>query len=356
MTSTDPNQSAHQAKLIKLIQRLLVIVICLILVVIVTITLIYNYPYGRHVQKDITSTKPDTSSTAEIASADYFNQAHFNIDLVSNPVEKSFILYGKQLITDTYQYIGPEVSDHAMRFSGNNLACGNCHLNGGTRPFSAPYVGVWGSYPNFRSRDNMLGTLEDRINGCMQRSMNGKSLPIDGKEMKAMLAYIKFVNKHVPIDEKIKGQGFAAMKVPNRAANPQRGSTVYTQYCSSCHGKDGQGQRKGKAGDGKGYLYPPLWGNDSFNDGAGMHRLLTAARFIKANMPFGTPVGKPILSDADAYDVAAYINSFPRPEKAHKEKDYPDLKLKPQDCPYPPYADTLSVERHRLGPYVFNNK
>ena len=97
-----------------------------------------------------------------------------------------------------------------------------------------------------------------------------------------------------------------------------------------------------------GYLFPPLWGADSFNNGAGMTRVLTAARFIKARMPLGAAD----LSDDQAYDVAAYMNSHARPQKSDLEKDFPDLTLKPVDSPYPPYADPFPQEQHRLGPFA----
>src|SRR5690606_33860815 len=98
--------------------------------------------------------------------------------------------------------------------------------------------------------------------------------------------------------------------------------------------------------DADGYLFPPLWGPESYNIGAGMARLLTAARFIKARMPLGAPE----LSDDEAYDVAAYMNAQSRPAMAELEQDYPDRTRKPVDSPYPPYADPFPVEQHRLGP------
>ena len=97
-----------------------------------------------------------------------------------------------------------------------------------------------------------------------------------------------------------------------------------------------------------GYVFPPLWGADSFNDGAGMHRVLTAARFIKAKMP----LGKPDLTDDDAFDVAAFINSKPRPHMANLDRDYPDRATKPIDGPYGPYADDFPIEQHRWGPFA----
>jgi len=100
----------------------------------------------------------------------------------------------------------------------------------------------------------------------------------------------------------------------------------------------------------RGYVFPPLWGDDSFNNGAGMARVLTAARFIKARMPFG----RPDLTDDEAFDVAAYINSKPRPQMSisQLEKDYPDRSTKPVDSPYGPYADPFPAEQHRFGPFA----
>jgi thiosulfate dehydrogenase len=59
---------------------------------------------------------------------------------------------------------------------------------------------------------------------------------------------------------------------------------------------------------------PPLWGPDSYNNGAGMSRLLTAAAYAMHNMPIGTAFDAPVLTDEQAYDVAAYIISQKRPE------------------------------------------
>src|SRR6185437_7355369 len=97
-----------------------------------------------------------------------------------------------------------------------------------------------------------------------------------------------------------------------------------------------------------GYVFPPLWGTDSFNDGAGMHRVLTAAKFIKAKMP----LGKADLTDDEAFDVAGFINSKPRPQMANLERDYPDRSKKPVDTSYGPYADSFSIGQHQFGPFA----
>ncbi len=126
--------------------------------------------------------------------------------------------------------------------------------------------------------------------------------------------------------EKIKGQGFVKIEIPDREVDLEDGKRVFTTNCVVCHGNDGQGV---KSADGFTYEYPPLWGNDCYNNGAGMTRVITAAQFIKANMPYGTTYDNPVLTDEEAYDVAGFINRQLRTNKENKEKDFPDLKKKP---------------------------
>ena len=289
--------------------------------------------------------------STKTADAEIKDVANIHIEPFPDGKEGEMASYGHKLITETYKYLGPEIKEGML--TGNNLSCSSCHLNAGTKAYAAPYVGLSGVFPIYIGRENKIESLEERINGCFERSMNGKALPTNSKEMRAIISYIKHLSKHIPVGERIAGQGFVKITVPERAANPKSGAAVFQQYCVSCHGENGQGHRKGKVGDGKGYLYPPLWGGDSFNDGAGMARLLTAAKFIKGNMPLGATAENPILTDEEAYDVAAYINDFNRPKKSNKEADYPDLLKKPKDCPYPPYADNINIKQHKLGPFNF---
>ncbi|HYH19962.1 MAG TPA: c-type cytochrome [Azospirillum sp.] len=261
------------------------------------------------------------------------------------------IKYGYALTTETYKHIGPEVAEPAMRYAGNNLACQSCHLNAATQPYSMPWTGVHAVFPLYRAREDAISTIEERVNGCMQRSMNGKPLPLDGTEMKAFVAYMKWLSTGIPVGAKVVGSGTRPIKDPPRAASPERGRQVYADVCAACHGADGQGVRKGEAGDREGYQFPPLWGPDSYNDGAGMYRALTAAAFVRHNMPLGTTYEAPALSDDDAYDVIAFVNSQPRPHKAGMEKDFPNRLRKPVDMPFPPFADGLPAEQHKYGPY-----
>ena len=260
--------------------------------------------------------------------------------------------YGQQLITETYKYLGPE-SGAAAIYSGNNLACSSCHLQAGTKAYAAPYVGLTALFPRYIGREDKVSTLEERINGCFERSMNGRALAVGSVEMHAIVSYIKHISQDIPVGHQLEGQGFVDIQIPNRAADIVQGKLLFKDKCMSCHGEDGSGLRRGQLQDAEGYLYPALWGMDSYNDGAGMSRLLTAARFLKGNMPLGASFENPILSDEEAYDLAAYMNSNSRPEKAFKELDYPNLKKKPKDTAYGPYADQISEIQHKYGPFNF---
>ncbi len=274
--------------------------------------------------------------------------SEYDISLLDDSKENEVVKYGHELFKNSPKYIGPDNGDPDMVYSGNRLACNNCHLQSGTKPFSGSLVGIINRFPQFRGRENKIGTIEERINGCMERSMNGRTMPPNGKEMKAFVTYLTWLSRFAPEDGKIFGQGFVKIEIPEREVNLEHGKQVFTATCTVCHGIDGQGK---KSSDGFTYEYPPLWGDDSFNNGAGMTRVITAARFIKGNMPFGTTYDAPLLSDKEAYDVAGYINQQKRPLKANPEKDFPDLKRKPVSTPYPPYADSFSIEQHQLGPF-----
>jgi thiosulfate dehydrogenase len=258
------------------------------------------------------------------------------------------VKYGHALVTNTANEIGPAVADPNKRFSGNNLACQNCHLQAGTQPYAMPLTGIWGQFPQYRGREGAVATLEDRINGCMQRSMNGRPLPLDSNEMKAFTAYMRWLSTGIPTGASLIGAGTLRIKEPARAADPSRGASVYADVCSVCHGADGIGQR---APYGAGYQIPPLWGPDSYNNGAGMNRVLTAAAYAMHNMPFGATFTNPVLTDEEAYDVAAYIVSKIRPQKRDLDKDFPIRLQKPIDTGYGPYADDFSTDQHKFAPF-----
>jgi thiosulfate dehydrogenase len=285
---------------------------------------------------------------AEVVAIDLTKWTPPDIVTVGDDAFGKLVKYGYALFTDTANEIGPAVSDAAKRFAGNNLACQNCHLRAGTQPYAMPLTGVWSQFPQYRGREGAVDMLEERINGCMERSMNGRALPLESREMKAFSSYMRWLSTGVPAGARLLGAGTLRIKEPERAADPGRGAEVYAQVCAACHGSDGLGQR---AQNGLGYQFPPLWGPDSYNNGAGMSRLLTAAAYALHNMPLGTRFDAPVLTDEQAYDVAGYIVSQNRPEKANLERDFPIRLQKPIDAPYGPYADGFPAEQHRFGPF-----
>lgn len=253
------------------------------------------------------------------------------------------IRYGRELIANTSVYFGPKGK---IKFISNGMNCQNCHNDAGTKPYAFNFSAVASTYPQFRNRSESIASIADRINSCFIRSLNGQALDTNSHEMTSMIAYINWVGKDVPKGVKPENAGVMKLAYLDRAADPEKGKVAYAT-CEGCHGKDGQGLLNEK---GNVYTYPPLWGTHSYNDGAGMQRLGNFAGFIKDNMPFGTNYKHPVLTDEEAWDVAAFVNSQPRPHK-DQSKDYTDLTHKPFDSPTGPYADSFPEKQHKYGPY-----
>jgi thiosulfate dehydrogenase len=264
------------------------------------------------------------------------------------------IRYGQELINHTTALIGPDAPAAAPRYSGNGLECTNCHINAGTARFALPLVGIANLYPTFSARINAQQDLAGRVNDCMQRSMNGRPLPLDSREMQSILAYLKFLASEQPAGESPIGRAAPQLPLPTRAANPKQGAAIYQSVCAACHQPNGQGvqlQIGDRVIEKRRYVYPPLWGPESYNDAAGMARVITGAWFVHANMPIGITFQYPILSPEAAYDVMAFVDTQPRPKKAGLFKDYPDLWLKPIGTVYPPWVGRFSATQNRLGPW-----
>jgi len=216
------------------------------------------------------------------------------------------IRYGLQVVTQTQGTVKGNV--------GNALNCASCHLDAGRTAYAAPLVGLTGMFPEYRSRSARVESLEDRINDCFLRSMNGKALAPDSRAMVGLLAYVSWLSQGVPVGSEVEGRGFRDISAP-ASASATRGKAIFAAKCAACHGADGQGlEAAGK------YVFPPLWGPRSFNVGAGMARLSVAAAFVQAKMPLGNAG---TLTDQEAYDVAAYFTTQPRPAFAGAKRDWP---------------------------------
>ena len=235
------------------------------------------------------------------------------------------INYGKRLLNETRRLLPNN--------TGASMNCNSCHVQQGKKPMGAPYINTVNSFPQFNPRANRVVTLEDRINGCFMRSMNGKPLAKDSAEMQAMIAYMKWLAQDVPHGAKVQIENAWPIDM-KLTPNPERGKSLYAAQCAARHGANGEG-KKDRAGD---IAFPPLWGDESFNIGAGLARTYKAAAFIRNSMPMGVNTHGAwgegdVLSDQDAVDVAEYFTHMPRPDFAGKEKDWPQGK-KPKDARY----------------------
>jgi len=259
--------------------------------------------------------------------------------------EDSLISYGRDLIANTSYYLGPEGTVAQIT---NGMNCQNCHLEAGTVPWGNNFGGVSSMYPQFRARSGSIETIEKRINDCMERSLNGRAIDSNSREMKAIIAYMHWLGEGVAKNHKPKGSGITDLPYLDRAADPQKGKSVYINKCQRCHGANGEGQ---KNAEGYGYTYPPLWGNNSYNTAAGLFRLSRFAGYVKSNMPLlEADYRNPQLTNEEAWDVAAFVNSQPRPSKIFEE-DWPDISKKPADHPFGPFADSFSEQQHKYGPF-----
>ena len=230
--------------------------------------------------------------------------------MLTDSVYRASALRGKAILLAT--------RDSLPRNVGNGLRCASCHLDGGLRRNAMPWVGAYVRFPQYRSRSGKVDLIEDRVNDCLERSMNGKRLDATGRDMRDIVTYFAFLSSGIPVGAEMEGQGFP--RLTPMKGDPARGMAVFTATCARCHGPAGQGTS----------LAPPVWGPRSYNVGAGMARIEPAASFIHALMPYDRAQQ---LTPQQAFDVATYINTRPRPDFPKKIHDWP-RGGKPPDADY----------------------
>ncbi len=223
---------------------------------------------------------------------------------------------------------------HAGEYVGNALSCANCHLDAGRHADSAPLWGAFGAYPAYRSKNRHVNTFAERIQGCFTYSMNGKPPPLGDPVLVALETYAFWLAKGVPVGSQPAGSGYPELPQPPKPPDYARGERLFVANCALCHGADGRGQRS----DGH-VAFPPLWGPESFNWGAGMHRIGTAASFIRANMPLG--MGG-TLGVQDAWDLAMFMNSHDRPQDPRFEESVEATRRKHHDTWQSMYGRTVN--------------
>ena len=332
----DPNYA-------RVITKLVNVIILLILVIVVLFTLLFTgLPKKKKpilndvLNKDINSKNNSSSENFWLAP---------DTNSWQNESEIKLIRYGRHLIVNTAAYFGPKGS--ILKIS-NGMNCQNCHLEAGTKIFGNNYSAVKSTYPKFRERSGQIESIEKRVNDCFERSLNGKAIESTSPEMKAIVAYINWIGKEVVKGQKPNGSGLKELPYLNRAASPENGQKIFQIKCVKCHVENGSGKMNS---DGLSFQYPPLWGDNSYNQGAGLFRLSRFASYVKYNMPQGASFETPQLSDEEAWDVAAFVISQDRP-KMNLSKDWPKISAKPIDHPFGPYADNFSEQQHKYGPFA----
>ena len=332
------NQQHTNEKLIAIIQKLIIAILILVVGVIV---MVFQFSQ-KGKDASLAMVKTDSLNIANNDTIKYWLPK--DINLITDPVLKSKVIYGKELIAHTSKYFGPKGT---ILKQTNGLNCQNCHLEAGTKIFGNNYGSVNSMYPKYRARSGTIENLYKRVNDCIERSLNGIAIDTNGKEMQAITAYINYIGSNVAKGKKAEGSSFKDLAYLNRAADPVKGMSVYEARCQGCHQPEGQGMLLKTKDE---YLYPALWGENSFNDGAGLYRISNFAKYVKYNMPQGTTFKSPQLTDEEAWDVAAFVVSQPRPHK-NVPKDWPDISKKPVDHPFGPYVDVFSEQQHKYGPF-----
>jgi len=252
------------------------------------------------------------------------------------------IRWGYRLFTNT--------PVEARRFGGGRMSCSNCHLNAGQRERALPLVGVAAVFPEYNGREGRLFSLEDRIVGCFMRSQNATgnleprqdgstgntaTLPTaSSREVLALSAYITWLARDSAMSRNPSWRGQNTIppeaRIPIQALDRRRGESLFLEHCTNCHGEDGQGVEVGDKKPG------PLWGPDSWNDGAGAARVYTLAGLIRHMMPYLNPGS---LTDDEAQQIAAFITSKPRPSFPYKDQDYLVEPMPPDSVYYPPRSN-----------------
>jgi len=315
----------------------------ILLMLLISATLI-NIPACHQRKKPVTKKEADASATS--ASSARPKWIIPDTTELTNTEKDALIKYGRSLIVNTSFYFGPK---GIIANKSNGLNCQNCHLDAGTRLFGNNFSLVSTGYPRYKERSGTIETVVKKVQDCFERSLNGKTIDSNSREMKAFVAYLQWIGKNVKKDSLPEGSGIEELPFLNRAADTAKGRIVYVLKCQTCHGKNGEGILNA---DGTAYTYPALWGKHSYNIGASIYRISKFAGYVKNNMPFGATHEKEQLTNEEAWDVAAFVNSQPHPYK-NISKDWPKITSKPYDFPYGPYADNLfTTTQRKYGPFA----
>lgn len=214
------------------------------------------------------------------------------------------VVFGYRLVLHTHELL--------PNYVGDRLNCSNCHFEGGITTGGVnggiSLAGVASKYPRYNPKLQAIEDLPTRINSCFENSMNGKPLPIESKEMQAIVTYLTWISSRYPIYEGAPWLGIKPLK-SKHLPDPTRGELLYKTLCADCHGMDGNGGNQSKNHPGE--SIPPIFGQHAYNTAAGMNEASIFASFIYYNMP----IRDPHLTPGQAVDIAAFVQLQPRPTK-----------------------------------------
>lgn len=252
------------------------------------------------------------------------------------------VALGEAIFSNTYSH------GISGSYVGNHQACEGCHLDAGRLAGSAPMWASWVAYPAFRTKNMKVNTMEERIQGCFKYSMNAQASEVgsppaaESRTVHALMSYIYWLATGAPTgDKQLPGRGFPALAETDQGFDPARGAEVYAQKCAVCHGENGQGGYAGAE-----MVFPALWGDRSYNWGAGMHKINTAAAYVKANMPLGNFL---TVSDQEAWDVAAFMNAHERPQDPRYAGDLAETAEQFHASKYSYYGKRKAADGTLLG-------
>lgn len=265
---------------------------------------------------------PETASKAVLPKA-------FVPPLAANApadVQGDAIRFGERLLTNT--------AEAAPGHVGNGLACRNCHLDSGRQPGAAPLWAAFVNFPAYRKKNQEINSFQKRVQDCFLYSMNGKPPALGSPELLAIESYAAYMAVGLPSGVSPAGRGFPPLAAPALPPEDARGAAVYAEHCVACHGEQGAGQII----DGV-PVYPPLWGANSYNWGAGMATIDKAAAFIQANMPQGLERS---LTPQQAWDVAHFIDGKVRPQDPRFAVSPAATRALHHDSPFSRYGTVVA--------------
>lgn len=230
----------------------------------------------------------DSARPAAGAQADLYDPKSLPTGALGDSIRQ-----GHDIIVDTSKYVPKNITV--------SMSCGACHVNAGTVKRGGSFVGLYGRFPQWNKRAHRVITLQDRLAECFLYSMNGTPPAYASKEMVALVSYIAYLSRDVPVGRPQTQDDRFIVPVPSKSPDVHHGQALYAQKCAMCHGASGAGSA----------AFPPLWGPKSFNNGAGMAHIDRMAGFVRYNMPQNAPES---LSLNDAYDVAQFVLNHERPK------------------------------------------